>query len=279
VRVFRVDNPHTKPFAFWEYLIGEVKREFPETIFLSEAFTRPKIMYRLAKLGFTQSYTYFTWRDNKAELTEYLTELTQPPVCEFFRPNLWPNTPDILPGHLQSGERPVFVARLVLAATLGASYGIYGPAFETLEHVPREQGSEEYLNSEKYEQRVWNLDGPDSLGDVIATINRARRDNPALQSDRGLHFHDTDNGHLICYSKRSDDGANVVLVVVNMNYHEKQHGHVELDPRGLNLDLDRPYQLEDLLSGQKFAWRGARNFVELDPAVSVAHVFRLLPTP
>ena len=163
IKIFRVDNPHTKPFAFWEWLIRETQREYPDTIFLAEAFTRPKVMYRLAKLGFTQSYTYFAWKNTKAELTEYFTEITEPPVSEFFRPNLWPNTPDILNEYLQKGGRPAFIARLVLAATLGANYGIYGPAFELVENVPVREGSEEYLDSEKYQVRVWNRNDPKSL--------------------------------------------------------------------------------------------------------------------
>src|SRR5207249_1250325 len=193
VRIFRVDNPHTKAFPFWEWVIGEVQRACPEAIFLAEAFTRPKVMYRLAKLGFTQSYTYFTWRNSKQELTEYFTELTKPPVREFFRPNLWPNTPDILHAYLQNGGRPAFMTRLILAATLGASYGMYGPAFELCAAAPREPGSEEYLNSEKYEIKKWEVDSPVSLRSVIAHVNRVRRENSALQSNTGLAFHPTDN--------------------------------------------------------------------------------------
>jgi starch synthase (maltosyl-transferring) len=275
IRIFRVDNPHTKPFAFWEYLIERVKSKYPETIFLSEAFTRPKVMYHLAKLGFTQSYTYFTWRNTKAELTEYFTELTQTAVREFFRPNLWPNTPDILPEHLQTGGRPAFVARLVLAATLGANYGIYGPPFEMLDHRPREPGSEEYLDSEKYQLRPWDFSQPEGLHDVIATVNRARRDNPALQSDWGLRFHLTDNEHLLCYSKRCADADNLVVVVVNLNFHEPQHGFINLPLTELGINPDRPYHVRDLLNGISFDWQGPRNFVELDPQRTVAHIFRV----
>src|SRR5690606_15958661 len=207
VRIFRVDNPHTTPFRFWDWLIAEVKRAHPETIFLSEAFTRPKVMYRLAKGGFTQSYTYFTWRNSKHEITEYFTELTRPPVADFFRPSLWPNTPDILPEHLQFGGRGAFMSRLVLAATLGASYGIYGPAFELMEHVAREPGSEEYLDSEKYQIRFWDLERADSLREFIARVNRIRAENAPLQSDHGLRFHHIDNDSLIAYSKTTPDGA------------------------------------------------------------------------
>ena len=278
VHVFRVDNPHTKPFAFWEYLIGEVKAQYPETIFLSEAFTRPKVMYRLAKLGFTQSYTYFTWRNTKAEFVEYFTQLTQTNVNEFFRPNLWPNTPDILPEHLQTLGRPAFVTRLVLAATLGANYGIYGPAFETLEHEPREPGSEEYLNSEKYELRQWDFDRPEALGSLIATVNRIRRENTALQSDGSLRFHSTDNERLLCYSKRDAASGNLVVMVVNLGLQGVESGFVDLQLDELGLSADRPYQLFDLLSGASFTWSGSRNFVELDPARWPAHVLRIEQT-
>ena len=175
VRIFRVDNPHTKSFSFWEWLIAEIRGEQPDVIFLSEAFTRPKVMYRLAKLGFTQSYTYFAWRNTKDELTQYFTELTRSEVREYFRPNLWANTPDILTEYLQFGDRPAFMIRLVLAATLGASYGIYGPAYERCENAPRSPGSEEYLNSEKYEVRHWDLNSSWSLSDFITRINRYRK--------------------------------------------------------------------------------------------------------
>ncbi|MEO6058021.1 MAG: alpha-1,4-glucan--maltose-1-phosphate maltosyltransferase, partial [Gemmatimonadales bacterium] len=212
VRIFRVDNPHTKSFPFWEWLIAEVRKRHPEVLFLAEAFTRPRVMYRLAKLGFSQSYTYFTWRNTKLELTEYFTELTQTPVREFFRPNLWPNTPDILNEYLQFGGRPAFSIRAVLAATLGASYGIYGPAFELCDHRPREPGSEEYLDSEKYQIRRWDLGDPWSLRPLLTRLNRIRRDNPALQRDWGLRFHRTDNPAIICYSKATDDLESVVLV-------------------------------------------------------------------
>ena len=273
--IFRVDNPHTKPFAFWEYCIDEVKSQYPDAIFLSEAFTRPKVMYRLAKLGFTQSYTYFTWRNTKAELIEYCTELTQTDLKEFFRPNLWPNTPDILPEHLQVGGRGAFVARLILAATLSANYGIYGPAFETLQHIPREPGSEEYLNSEKYELRAWDLDGPESLGVVIAAVNRARRDNPALHSDGNLRFHPTDNDSIICYSKRGNDGGNLIVMVVSLDYHGIEHGFIDLPLAEWGIDPGRPYEVHDLLGGQRFTWQGACNFVELDPGKLPAHIFRV----
>ncbi len=273
VRIFRVDNPHTKPFAFWEWLIAEVKREHPDVLFLSEAFTRPKVMYRLAKLGFTQSYTYFAWRNTKWELTQYLTEITRPPISDFFRPNLWPNTPDILTEYLQTGGRPAFAARLVLAATLGASYGIYGPAFELCERMPREPGSEEYLDSEKYEVRHWDLERPDSLRPLITLVNRIRREHPALQSDRNLLFHPTDNEYLIAYSKHTDDLSSVVLVVVNLDPHHTQFGWVDVQLEPLSLDAQEPYQVHDLLGDARYLWHGSRNYVELRPDALPAHVF------
>ena len=275
VRIFRVDNPHTKPLAFWEKLIGAVKRRHPETIFLSEAFTRPKLMYRLAKLGFSQSYTYFAWRNSAAELTKYLTELTQSEVREFFRPNLWPNTPDILTEYLQAGGRPAFAARLVLAATLGASYGIYGPAFELCENRPRETGSEEYLDSEKYEIRHWDRDAPHSLKPLITRVNRIRRENPALHNDHSLHFHPVDNEQLLCYSKRTADRSNIILVAVNLDPHHTHSGWVDLQLAELGLAPGEPVQMHDLLSEARYLWHSARSFIELDPQVIPAHIFRL----
>ena len=275
VRIFRVDNPHTKPFAFWEWLIGEVNRTHPDVIFLSEAFTRPKVMYRLAKLGFTQSYNYFPWRNTKSELTQYFTELTQTEVREFLRPNLWPNTPDILTEQLQHGGRPAFMSRLVLAATLGASYGIYGPAFELGEHLPREAGSEEYLNSEKYEIKQWDLDRPDSLREFIGCVNRIRRENPALQSDWSLRFHEIANDQLLCYSKCTADGSNVILVAVNLSPVHVHSGWLELDLGSMGLDAERPFQVQDLLTNAYYLWQGPRNYIEVNPHTAPAHIFRI----
>jgi len=275
VTIFRVDNPHTKPFAFWAWAIAELKRGHPELILLSEAFTRPKIMHRLAKLGFTQSYTYFPWRNTKAELTEYFTELARSASREYFRPNHWPNTPDILTATLQNDGRPMFMARVVLAATLGANYGIYGPAFEHCENVAREPGSEEYLNSEKYEVRHWNLARPDSLAPFIARLNRARRENPALQQDWNLVFVPTDNPELICYAKFNDARSNVIVTAVSLDPYHRRSAFVELPLAELGIDPEHPYQVEDLLSGETYLWQGARNYVELDPHVAPAHVFRV----
>jgi starch synthase (maltosyl-transferring) len=277
VRIFRVDNPHTKPFPFWEWVIAEIHRDHPDVLFLSEAFTRPKVMYQLAKLGFTQSYTYFAWRNSKQELTDYFTELTQTPVREFFRPNLWPNTPDILTEALQYGGRATFMTRVTLAATLGASYGIYGPAYELGEHVAVREGSEEYLHSEKYEARAWDLGRSDSLAPLLATLNSIRRTNPALQGDHRLQFHPVDNDQIIAYTKTTDDLSNVVLVVVSLDPHYVQSGWVDLPLEALGLPADGPYQAHDLLTGEHYFWTGPRNFVQLDPAQVPAHVLVLNP--
>lgn len=275
VRIFRVDNPHTKAFGFWEWVIDGIGRAHPDVIFLAEAFTRPKVMHRLAKLGFTQSYTYFAWRNTKHELTSYFTELAHGPGREYFRPNAWPNTPDILTETLQHGGRAAFTARLVLAATLSASYGIYGPAFELMEHVAREPGSEEYLDSEKYEIRSWAIDRADSLRDLVALVNRIRRENPALQSDRSLAFMPTDNEQVICYAKRSGDGSNTIVVVVDLDPHHSHGAWLDLDLDWLGIATDSTYQMHDLLSGARYLWQGARNYVRLDPAHMPAHVFRV----
>jgi len=275
VRIFRVDNPHTKPFAFWEWLIAEVRSSRPDVIFLAEAFTRPGPMYRLAKLGFSQSYSYFAWRNTKAELTEYFTELTSAPLAEYFRPSLWPNTPDILPEYLQFGGRGAFMVRLVLAATLGASYGIYGPAFELMEHVSREPGSEEYADSEKYQLRHWDVERDDSLRDLITRMNRIRLDNVPLQSNRKLKFHSIDNDALVAYSKTSADATHAVLVVVNLDPHHAQAGFVEVDLNAIGLSAEQPFQAHDLLSGARYLWKGTRNYVALAPERSPAQIFRI----
>jgi starch synthase (maltosyl-transferring) len=275
VRIFRVDNPHTKPFAFWEWLIAEIKQEHPDAIFLAEAFTRPKVMYRLAKAGFTQSYTYFAWRNTKPEIEAYFRDLTQTEIREYFRPNLWPNTPDILTEQLQYGGRPAFMARLVLAATLGASYGIYGPAFELCEHTAIAPGKEEYLDSEKYEIRTWDTDRPDSLREFIALVNRIRRESPPLQADDNLRFHTVENDQLIAYSKSTEDRSDIILVVVNLDPRHTQSGWVELPLEEFGLDSAVPFQGHDLLSGARFLWQGRRFYVELDPFAVPAHIIRL----
>ena len=275
VKIFRVDNPHTKAFAFWEWLIGETKADHPEVIYLAEAFTRPKVMHRLAKLGFSQSYTYFTWRNSKQELTDYFTDLSRGPGRQYYRPNVWPNTPDILPETLQSGLRPMYAARLILAATLSANYGIYGPTYELMESTPREPGSEEYRDSEKYQLRHWSLQQPDSLWSLIARMNRIRRENIALQADTGLNFCKIENDQLIAYFKTDAGGSNIILTVVNLDPHQPQSGWIDLDVGALKFDSDQPYQVHDLLSDQRYIWRGRYNYVLLDPQRAPAHVFRL----
>ena len=275
VRVFRVDNPHTKAFLFWEWCIGGIKAEYPDTIFLSEAFTRPKVMYRLAKAGFTQSYTYFTWRNTSTELREYLTDLTRTEVAEYFRPNFWPNTPDILPEYLQFGGRPAFLTRLILAATLTASYGMYGPAFEALEATPLAPGREEYWESEKYEIRHWPVEPRQRMREVITIVNRIRRENPALQTNRTLAFHASENDQLIAYSKTTDDGANLILTVVNLDPHHRQSGWINLPLDAFGIDPAESFQVHDLLGGGRYMWNGSRNYVEIDPYAMPGHIFHI----
>jgi starch synthase (maltosyl-transferring) len=274
VRIFRVDNPHTKAFPFWEWMIGEVRRDFPDVIFLSEAFTRPKVMYRLAKVGFSQSYTYFTWRNSKREFMEYLTELTQSEVREFFRPNFWPNTPDILPEYLQYGGRPAFVIRLILAATLSSNYGIYGPPFELLVNEPL-PGREEYLDSEKYEIRRWNWDQPGNLKEFIARINRMRRENPALQTTWNLRFFEIDNEQLLFFGKMGDPLSESLLVVVNLDPFHTQSGWLTVPLEELGIEPGQAYLGHDLLSEEKYIWYGEKNFIKLNPHTLPAHVFKL----
>lgn len=273
VHIFRVDNPHTKPFPFWEWVIAEIKRECPEAIFLAEAFTRPAALYGLAKRGFTQSYNYFPWRNTRWELTQYLTELTQTEVREYTGPNLWPNTPDILPEYLQFGGRPAFMARLVLAATLGPSYGIYGPAFELGDNHPLAPGREEYLDAEKYEIKAWDIHRPDSLQGLIGRVNQIRHENPAFRNNFDLRFHEVDNDQIIAYSKSSLDGTNQVLVVVNLDPHYRQSGFITLPLDELGIDSRQPYQAHDLLTEARYLWQGTRNYVELNPLTIPAHIF------
>jgi starch synthase (maltosyl-transferring) len=275
VRIFRVDNPHTKALRFWQWVITSLKEEYPDILFLAEAFTRPQLMYRLAKLGFSQSYTYFTWRNTKQELTDYFSGLTHCKTGDYFRPNLWPNTPDILPEFLQVGGRAAFMIRLILAATLGSNYGIYGPAFELCENAAAAPGSEEYLNSEKYELKQRDLNRPSSLANLIARVNQIRRDNPALQSNRNLRFHETDNPLVICYSKSTDDHSDTIVVVVNLDAFHTQPSWINLDLESLELDPNRSFQAHDLLSDGRYLWQGKRNYVELVPESMPAHILRV----
>ena len=274
VKIFRVDNPHTKPFDFWEWVLGEIRAAHPDVICLSEAFTRPKIMRYLAKAGFSQSYSYFTWRNTKPELEEYFTELTQSGVVEYMRPNLFTNTPDILHEYLQTGGRPAFQARLVLAATLGASYGIYS-GFELCENTPVKAGSEEYLDAEKYQIKPRAFDRADSLEKLISRVNTIRREHPALHFDRHLEFQQTDNAQLICYTKRAPDRSDPILVVVNLDPFNMQHGHIKLPLAAWDRPLDAAITAHDLLSDETYFWRGEWNYVRLDPQVRVAHIIAL----
>jgi starch synthase (maltosyl-transferring) len=277
VHIFRVDNPHTKALPFWEWCIAEIHEKHPDVLFLAEAFTRPHVMYALAKAGFTQSYTYFTWRTEKAEIQQYFEEITQPPVSDFFTPNLWPNTPDILHASLQTGGRAAFLQRLILAATLGASYGIYGPAFELCENVPIRPGSEEYLNSEKYEIRHWELNATHSIAPLITRVNQIRRENIALQSDLSLRFHTVDNPQVLCYSKRVPDGErdNTILVAINLDPHNEQAGWIDLDLKVLGIEHDESFDVEDLLTGAHYQWHDRSNYVALRPDVLPAHILRV----
>jgi starch synthase (maltosyl-transferring) len=271
VRIFRVDNPHTKPVAFWEYLITGVREKYPDTIFLSEAFTRPKMMKALTKAGFNQSYTYFTWRNTKHELTEYFTELTQTEMSEYFRPNLWPNTPDILPPVLQEGGRPVFMTRVLLAATLSPLYGIYS-GYELCENKAL-PGREEYLDSEKYQfkERDWNA--PGNIKDWITKINKIRRQNRALQMYTNLRFYHADNDAILFYGKMTPARDNIILIVVNLDPHRKQNSFVYVPIEEFGQMEGDEYQVHDLLSDARYTWRGRRNYVELDPKIQPAHIF------
>jgi starch synthase (maltosyl-transferring) len=271
VRAFRVDNPHTKPIAFWQWCIARVRERHPDAIFLSEAFTRPLLLQELAKVGFSQSYTYFTWRTTAFELRGYVEELA--PLADVLRPNFWPNTPDILPEHLQVGGRAMFAQRAILAATLTASWGIYGPAFELCVAAAL-PGKEEYADSEKYQRQAWNLDAPHSLRWLIARLNAVRRAHRALQQDRTLHFHDTDSDALLCYSKTAPEGdGSAILCVVSTDPHHKRAGWVQLDLAVLGLDASTPFQVHDLLGDARFLWHGPRNYVEIDPHAAPGHVF------
>ena len=273
VKIFRVDNPHTKAFAFWEWLIESIQTEHPDVIFLAEAFTKPKVMKRLAKLGFTQSYTYFTWRTSKWELTEYLTELTRTDMAEYFRPNFFANTPDILHEYLQIGGPPAFKIRLVLAAMLSPTYGIYS-GYELYERIPAHPGSEEYLDSEKYELRHRDWDTRDSLAPYIRRINEIRKKNDALAQLTGLDFHMVDKDSLLAFSKRSP-GADTILVIVNLNPFHWEEGTVHLDLGALGVDPGQPFRVHDLITGDAFVWHGSPNYVRLDPQHEPAHIFQI----
>jgi len=274
VTVFRVDNPHSKPFGFWKWLIAEVKNVDSSVIFLAEAFTRPKVMAYLAKIGFDQSYTYFTWRNRKEELIEYMNQLVHSEMREFFRPNFWPNTPDILPLALQHGQRPAFIVRLILAATLSSNYGIYGPAFE-LCIGESYNGGEEYLNSEKYEIKNWDRENSCNLVELISIVNGIRKSYKAFQTTWNIEFVETENDSLIAFIKYVEGEEGNFLVVINLDYCNIQRGMVHVPFNRLQIPADGTFMVEDLLTNNKYFWKGDRNFVELNPQILPAHIFRM----
>jgi len=275
VKIFRVDNPHTKPFLFWEWLITEIKSDYPEVIFLSEAFTRPKVMYRLAKLGFTQSYTYFTWRNTKQEFIDYLTELSQTEVKEYFRPNFWPNTPDILSEYLQNSNKPAFLIRFLLAATLSPNYGIYGPPYERFINTPL-PGKEEYLDSEKYEIKHWRPEEvKESTREFFAAINRIREENPEFQRIDNIRFLPVENNQLLYFAKFNEEGNDAILVVINLDQNYTQSGWVKVPLFELGISPRESFLAHDLLGGGKYIWQGEYNYVELNPNILPAHIIRI----
>lgn len=276
VKIFRVDNPHTKPMEFWRWCITELKRAHPDALFLAEAFTRPKRKYRLAKAGFTQGYTYFTWRNHPEELRTYVEELAHSEVRHYFLPNFWPNTPDILHEDLQKGNRATFMGRYILAATLSSNIGIYGPAFELMEHEPF-PGKEEYNHNEKYEIKHWDWGRPGNLKNDIARVNGIRHAHPALRSIVNVHFVETDNPRVLAYLKQTADRKDQVLVIVNFDWHQQQAGHVSLPLGEMGIGSDRAFRVVDLVDPTlpSYTWRGFRNYFSLDPARTPAHIFQV----
>jgi starch synthase (maltosyl-transferring) len=272
VRQFRVDNPHTKPAHFWEWLIGGVKRKHPDAVFLAEAFTHPKPMKLLAKLGFSQSYTYFAWKNKKGELIELMNEFALSGAAEYYRGNLFTNTPDILTEYLQKGGRAAFQIRLVLAATLSPLYGIYN-GYELCENRAAAPGSEEYLDSEKYQYKVWDWDRPGNIKDYIATVNLARKENPALQAERNLRILRADDENIVFYGRWTKDRSNIVLVAVNLDPSAAHDSTVFVPIEELGIKPSDPYTVRDLLTGAEFRWTGPANYVRLDPKVAPAHIF------
>ena len=275
VKVFRVDNPHTKPVSFWEELISTVQRKHPEVIFLAEAFTKPKMMQVLGKVGFTQSYTYFTWREDKWSLTDYAKELTQGEMRWFYRGNFWPNTPDIHPYYLQNAPASIFRLRAALAATLSSTWGMYA-GYEICENEPL-PGKEEYLDSEKFQLRQRDYDAPGNIKGFIARLNSIRRDNPAMHLYDNLVFHGADHDQMMCYSKCTPDFSNRMLCVVSLNGHDMVSGMVHLDLAALGLSSDQPYRVRDLMHGTVYIWQGSHNYVSLHPTGTSLHVFKVEP--
>jgi len=276
VRIFRVDNPHTKPTAFWEWVIPAVQSEHPDSLFLAEAFTRPKVMSKLAEVGFSQSYTYFTWRTVKADLQEYLEEICHGPKADYMRPNFWPNTPDILSGPLRDGPPAAFKQRLVLAATMVPSYGVYS-GYELYENVPASESNEEYLYSEKYEIKHRDWDSPRSLAPYVTMLNDVRRRHPALAELRNITFHNSGNDSILAYSKHTDDRSDVVLVVVNLDPFLPNDDVLQLDLDLLGLPAYKPFEAYDEVTGATYIWQGSSPYVRLDPAAEPAHILHLRP--
>ena len=274
IKLFRVDNPHTKPFGFWQWLIAEVKKVDPDVLFLSEAFTRPKIMHQLAKVGFTQSYTYYTWRNSKWELIDYMHELTNSPGKHYFRPNFWPNTPDINPIPLQNGNENLFLIRFFMASTLASSYGIYGPVYEFMEHEPI-PGAEEYMNSEKYQIRHWMWGKKNKLTSLITKINRIRQENQALHHTTNFQNCKIENDNIFAYFKNSPDANNNLLMIVNLDPHNKQEGWVQVPLFKIDIKPGEKFSVKDLLTNERFTWNQEWNQVILDPAIRCFHLFRI----
>lgn len=274
VKIFRVDNPHTKPFRFWQWLIHEIRESHPEVIFLAEAFTRPRLMERLGKLGFTQSYTYFTWRNTQWEFVQYLNELTRTERREYFRPNFWPNTPDILPESLQYKNEAAFVVRLVLAATLSSNYGVYGPSFEMGLNIPHPL-REEYIDNEKYEIKFWDWEQRNRLRDLMTTVNKIRKENPALQTTWNIYFAESQNEHLLCYGKTDDEKANKIFVAVNLDSYNPQGSWIKVPIHDMGISPERAYTVVDLITGSSYTWNGEWNYVLLNPHILPVHIFRV----
>lgn len=274
VTIFRIDNPHTKPIPFWHWVIAEVQKKNPDVIFLSEAFTRPKVMASLAKVGFTQSYTYFTWRVSKQELMEYVNDLVYGPSRNYFRPNFWPNTPDILPYHLQNQGENSFILRYALAATLSSNYGVYGPAYEFYENTPIE-GREEYFNSEKYELRNYDWKRTNRMTDIMSLLNKIRKENAALQSTWNIQFCPIENNQIIAFLKATDDLSNIILVVANLDTNRGQSGYIQLPKERLKLTDKVNIKLHDLITDEHYTWTQDWNFVDLNPHKMPFHLFKL----
>jgi starch synthase (maltosyl-transferring) len=277
VRVFRIDNPHTKAFSFWEWLIKEVRAVHPEVLFLAEAFTRPRVMEKLAKSGFNQSYTYFTWRNSKWEFEQYLTELTKTEQQYYFRPNFWPNTPDILPHHLAEGGENAHIMRLILAATMSSNYGIYGPVYEFGVNTPH-PGKEEYTDNEKYEIKHWDWNRYSRTAEIMTMINTIRHENPALQTTWNIDFTQTDNDQIICYTKTDEESANMLIIAVNLDVFNTQGAHIRVPLQKLGIDPNQSYLVRDMLSGENYRWQGEYNFIQLNPYDMPAHIFKVEQT-